>query len=164
MRSKAESAAAAQEERARSSWVSAGPRDTNPPLCTVCKTTPRALHALTCGNYPACSTAAWDQGQFSGHAARISWNCHTQSAVHMLHAYGHASLFQTCCYRYHACGPVSCRALREGRNFALYEDNTLLAVTVYKRGAEAVQRALEARDTVIAEQAARIERLMAAPK
>jgi hypothetical protein len=50
----------------------------------------------------------------------------------------------------------------KGRNFALYEDNNLLAVTVYKRGAEAVQRALEARDTVIAEQAARIEQLIAA--
>ena len=50
------------------------------------------------------------------------------------------------------------------RNFALYENNNLLAVTVYKRGAEAVQRALEARDTVIAEQAARIEQLMAAAR
>jgi hypothetical protein len=50
----------------------------------------------------------------------------------------------------------------KGRNFALYEDKNLLAVTVYKRGAEAVQRALEARDTVIAEQAARIEQLKAA--
>jgi hypothetical protein len=49
----------------------------------------------------------------------------------------------------------------KGRNFALYENNTLLAVTVYKRGAEAIQRALEARDAVIAEQAARIEQLMA---
>jgi hypothetical protein len=48
------------------------------------------------------------------------------------------------------------------RNFALYENNNLLAVTMYKRGAEAVQHALEARDTVIAEQAARIEQLMAA--
>src|SRR5262245_29572555 len=36
-----------------------------------------------------------------------------QSAVHMLNAYGHASLFQTCCYRYDAGGPVSCRALWE---------------------------------------------------
>jgi hypothetical protein len=52
----------------------------------------------------------------------------------------------------------------KGRNFALYENNNLLAVTVYKRGAEAVQRALEARDTVIAEQAARIEQLMATAK
>jgi hypothetical protein len=52
----------------------------------------------------------------------------------------------------------------KGRNFALYEHNTLLAVTVYKRGAEAIQRALEARDTVIAEQAARIEQLMAAAR
>jgi hypothetical protein len=50
----------------------------------------------------------------------------------------------------------------KGRNFALYEHNNLLAVTVYKRGAEAIQRALEARDTVIAEQAARVEQLMAA--
>jgi hypothetical protein len=49
-------------------------------------------------------------------------------------------------------------------NFALYEHNNLLAVTMYKRGAEAVQRALEARDTVIAEQAARIEQLMAAAR
>lgn len=52
----------------------------------------------------------------------------------------------------------------KGRNFALYENNTPLAVTVYKRGAEAIQRALEARDTVIAEQAARIEQLMAAAR
>jgi hypothetical protein len=52
----------------------------------------------------------------------------------------------------------------KSRNFALYENNNLLAVTVYKRGAEAVQRALEARDTVIAEQAARIEQLMAAAR
>jgi|RhiMetdeSRZDD1v2_1073273.scaffolds.fasta_scaffold1528845_2 hypothetical protein len=52
----------------------------------------------------------------------------------------------------------------KGRNFALYENDDLLAVTVYKRGAEAVQRALEARDTVIAEQAARIEQLMAAAR
>ena len=50
----------------------------------------------------------------------------------------------------------------KSRNFALYEHNNLLAVTMYKRGAEAVQRALEARDTVIAEQAARIEQLKAA--
>jgi hypothetical protein len=50
----------------------------------------------------------------------------------------------------------------KSRNFALYEHNNLLAVTMYKRGAEAVQRALEARDTVIAEQAARIEQLTAA--
>ena len=42
--------------------------------------------------------------------------------------------------------------------------NNLLAVTMYKRGAEAVQRALEARDTVIAEQAARIEQLTAAAR
>jgi hypothetical protein len=49
----------------------------------------------------------------------------------------------------------------KGRNFALYENNNLLAVTVYKRGAEAIQHALEARDTVIAEQAARIEQFMA---
>jgi hypothetical protein len=52
----------------------------------------------------------------------------------------------------------------KSRNFALYENNNLLAVTVYKRGAEAVQRALEARDTVIADQAARIEQLMAAAR
>jgi len=52
----------------------------------------------------------------------------------------------------------------KSRNFALYEQNTLLAVTVYKRGAEAIQRALEARDTVIAEQAAHIEQLVAAAR
>ena len=50
----------------------------------------------------------------------------------------------------------------KSRNFALYEGKNPLAVTLYKRGAEAVQRALEARDTVIAEQAGRIERLMTA--
>src|SRR2546428_433630 len=43
----------------------------------------------------------------------------------------------------------------KSRNFALYENNNLLAVTMYRKGAEAVQRALEARDTVIADQAAR---------
>jgi len=48
------------------------------------------------------------------------------------------------------------------RNFALYDKKDLLAVTVYRKGAEAVQRELEARDTVIAEQAARIEQLTAA--
>jgi hypothetical protein len=50
----------------------------------------------------------------------------------------------------------------KSRNFALYEGKNLLAVTLYKKGAETVQHALEARDTVIAEQAARIEQLMAA--
>ena len=50
------------------------------------------------------------------------------------------------------------------RNFALYEGKNLLAVTLYKKGAETVQHALEARDTVIAEQAARIEQLMAAAR
>lgn len=35
-------------------------------------------------------------------------------------------------------------------------------MTLYKKGAETVQHALEARDTVIAEQAARIEELKAA--
>ena len=50
------------------------------------------------------------------------------------------------------------------RNFALYEGETLLAVTLYKKGAEAVQHVLEARDTVIAEQAARIEQLIAAAR
>jgi hypothetical protein len=50
----------------------------------------------------------------------------------------------------------------KSRNFALYEGKNLLAVTLYKRDAEAVQRVLEARDTVIAEQAARIEQLIAA--
>jgi hypothetical protein len=45
------------------------------------------------------------------------------------------------------------------RNFALYEHGKLLAVTVYKKGASTVQGELEARDTVIAEQAARIEQL-----
>jgi hypothetical protein len=48
------------------------------------------------------------------------------------------------------------------RNFALYEHGKLLAVTVYKKGASTVQGELEARDTVIAEQAARIEQLIAA--
>jgi len=48
------------------------------------------------------------------------------------------------------------------RNFALYDKKDLLAVTVYRKGAEAVQRELEARDTVIVEQAARIEQLTAA--
>lgn len=47
------------------------------------------------------------------------------------------------------------------RNFALYEGKNLLAVTLYKKGAETVQRELEARDKVIAEQAARIKELMA---
>ena len=50
----------------------------------------------------------------------------------------------------------------KSRNFALYEGKNLLAVTLYKKGAETVQHALEARDTVIAEQAARIEQLIAA--
>jgi hypothetical protein len=50
----------------------------------------------------------------------------------------------------------------KSRNFALYEGKNLLAVTLYKKGAETVQHELEARDTVIAEQAARIEQLMAA--
>jgi hypothetical protein len=50
----------------------------------------------------------------------------------------------------------------KSRNFALYEGKNLLAVTLYKKGAETVQHALEARDTIIAEQAARIEQLIAA--
>jgi len=50
----------------------------------------------------------------------------------------------------------------KSRNFALYEGKNLLAVTLYKKGAETVQGELEARDTVIAEQAARIEQLKAA--
>jgi hypothetical protein len=53
----------------------------------------------------------------------------------------------------------------KSRNFAvhdLYENNRLLAVTLYKKGAETIQCELEARDTVIAEQAARIEQLTAA--
>src|SRR5882762_5772022 len=50
----------------------------------------------------------------------------------------------------------------KSRNFALYEGKNLLAVTLYKKGAETVQGELEARDTVIAEQAARIEQLTAA--
>jgi hypothetical protein len=50
----------------------------------------------------------------------------------------------------------------KSRNFALYDGKNLLAVTLYKKGAEAVQHELEARDTVIAEQAARIEQLKAA--
>ncbi len=41
----------------------------------------------------------------------------------------------------------------KSRNFALYEGKNLLAVTLYKKGAETVQGELEARDTVIAEQA-----------
>ena len=44
----------------------------------------------------------------------------------------------------------------------LSENNRLLAVTLYKKGAETIQHELEARDTVIAEQAARIEQLKAA--
>ena len=52
----------------------------------------------------------------------------------------------------------------KSRNFALYEGKNLLAVTLYKKGAETVQHALEARDTVIAEQAARIEQLIAAAR
>jgi hypothetical protein len=52
----------------------------------------------------------------------------------------------------------------KSRNFALYEGKNLLAVTLYKKGAETVQHALEARDTVIAEQAARIEQLIAVAK
>jgi hypothetical protein len=50
----------------------------------------------------------------------------------------------------------------KSRNFALHdlcENNRLLAVTLYKKGAETIQRELEARDAVIAEQAARIEQL-----
>ena len=50
----------------------------------------------------------------------------------------------------------------KSRNFALYEGKNLLAVTLYRKGAESIQHALEARDTVIAEQAARIEQLKAA--
>jgi hypothetical protein len=50
----------------------------------------------------------------------------------------------------------------KSRNFALYEGKNLLAVTLYKKGAETVQHELEARDTVIAEQAARIEQLITA--
>jgi hypothetical protein len=50
----------------------------------------------------------------------------------------------------------------KSRNFALYEGKNLLAVTLYKKGAEAIQDELEARDKVIAEQAARIEQLIAA--
>src|SRR5262245_54552708 len=50
----------------------------------------------------------------------------------------------------------------KSRNFALYENNNLLAVTLYKKGAETIRGELEARDTVIAEQAARIEQLIAA--
>jgi hypothetical protein len=48
------------------------------------------------------------------------------------------------------------------RAWALYDGGELLAVTVYKKGATSVQRALEARDAVIAEQAARIEQLTGA--
>ena len=47
------------------------------------------------------------------------------------------------------------------RHFALYDGEKLLTVTVYKKGAESVQRELEARDAVIAEQAAQIEQLTA---
>jgi hypothetical protein len=50
----------------------------------------------------------------------------------------------------------------KSRNFALYEGKNLLAVTLYKKGAETIQGELEARDKVIAEQAARIEEFMAA--
>jgi len=52
----------------------------------------------------------------------------------------------------------------KSRNFALYlyENNKLLAVTLYKKGAETIRGELEAGDTVIAEQAARIEQLIAA--
>jgi hypothetical protein len=50
----------------------------------------------------------------------------------------------------------------KSRNFALYEGKNLLAVTLYKKGAKTVQRELEARDTIIAEQAVQIEQLMAA--
>ncbi len=47
----------------------------------------------------------------------------------------------------------------KSRNFALYEGKNLLAVTLYKKGAETLQGELEARDKMIAEQAARIEQL-----
>jgi hypothetical protein len=50
----------------------------------------------------------------------------------------------------------------KSRNFALYEGKNLLAVTLYRKGAESIQHELEARDTVIVEQAARIEQLKAA--
>src|SRR2546428_6969372 len=40
--------------------------------------------------------------------------------------------------------------------------DSALAVTLYKKGAETLQHGLEARDTVIAEQAAQIEQLTAA--
>jgi hypothetical protein len=50
----------------------------------------------------------------------------------------------------------------KSRNFALYENNNLLAVTLYKKGAETIQGELEARDAVIAELTARIEQLTAA--
>jgi len=50
----------------------------------------------------------------------------------------------------------------KSRNFALYEGKNLLAVTLYKKGAETLQHELEARDMVIAKQAARIEQLTAA--
>jgi glycine/D-amino acid oxidase-like deaminating enzyme len=48
------------------------------------------------------------------------------------------------------------------RFWALYEGDTLLGVTVYKRGAESLRQALVARDTVIAAQAAQMAQLMAA--
>ena len=97
-----------------------------------------------------------------GMTARISWNCHTQSAVpcYMPTAMPSSSKSveadTTSASRYHVAH------YENSRNFALYEQNNLLAVTVYMRGAEAVQRALEARDAVIAEQAAQIEQFIAA--
>jgi hypothetical protein len=48
------------------------------------------------------------------------------------------------------------------RNWALYDGGKLKAVVVYKKGGKSLQEELEARDAVIAEQAARIEQLTAA--
>jgi hypothetical protein len=50
----------------------------------------------------------------------------------------------------------------KSRNFALYEGKNLLAVTLYKKGAETVQGELEKRDAVIVELMTRIEQLTAA--
>ena len=78
----------------------------------------------------------------------------------MLHAYGYVFLRHTC--RLNTSRPVSCRTLRQKPQLCPVRRKKLLAVTLYKKGAETVQHVLEARDTVIAEQAARIEQLMAA--
>ena len=45
------------------------------------------------------------------------------------------------------------------RHWALYDGGKLLGVMLYKKGTESIRGELEARDAVIAEQAARIEQL-----